>query len=92
MARVFFTSHLERHLDCPPRSVDASTVREAIDVIAGENPRLARYILDDQKNLRQHIAVFVDGRVLEDRARMSDPVEAETDIYIMQALSGGRTP
>jgi sulfur carrier protein ThiS len=39
--------------------------------------------------LRKHIAVFVDGKMVADREGLSDPVNQDSEIYIMQALSGG---
>jgi sulfur-carrier protein len=39
--------------------------------------------------LRRHMTIFVDGRAVRDRARLSDPVAAGSTIYVFQALSGG---
>jgi hypothetical protein len=33
--------------------------------------------------------VFVDGEPVLDRSTLSDPVAADSEIYVMQALSGG---
>jgi hypothetical protein len=33
--------------------------------------------------------VFVDGRQIADRERLSDPVGPHSELYVMQALSGG---
>jgi hypothetical protein len=35
--------------------------------------------------------VFVDGQQIGDRERLSDPVRPASEIYVMQALSGGRS-
>lgn len=37
----------------------------------------------------RHIAVFVDGRQIEDRSRLDMTVAAASDIFVMKALSGG---
>ena len=90
MPRVTFTSHLQGHVACPPTSVaPGQDVRAALDHIFQQYPPLRGYILDDQSRLRQHIAVFVDNQPLHDRVRLSDPVSEQTEIYVMQALSGG---
>jgi molybdopterin synthase sulfur carrier subunit len=39
--------------------------------------------------VRKHMNVFVDGRQVRDRERLGDPVDAASEIYVMQALSGG---
>jgi len=35
------------------------------------------------------MTVFVNGTAIQDRERLSDPVPADGEVYIMQALSGG---
>ena len=89
MPRVVFTSNLQRHVDCPERVVRAATVRAALQAVFDEQPRLRDYLLDDQGELRKHVFVFVDGQRISDRTRMSDPVREASDIYVMQALTGG---
>ena len=53
------------------------------------NPQARGYVLDDQSALRNHMAIFVDGRMIRDRARLADAVKENSTIYIFQALSGG---
>ncbi|MEQ9324491.1 MAG: MoaD/ThiS family protein [Polyangiaceae bacterium] len=89
MAQVVFTPNLERHLQCPPRQVEAETVRDALEKIFEGREQLRGYVLDDQGALRHHVTVFVDGVQVRDRTRLAEPVEASTEIYVMQALSGG---
>jgi sulfur carrier protein ThiS len=52
-------------------------------------PQARGYVLDEQGQLRKHIAVFVDGRRVRDRERLSDPVGEASEIYVLQALTGG---
>lgn len=89
MARVTFTANLERHLACPPVEAAGATVREVLDRVFAENEPARGYVLDDQAALRKHMAIFVDGLLVRDRAELSDPVRDDSEIYIMQALSGG---
>jgi len=89
VAVVTFTPHLERHLSGSPDEVRGNTVREALDQVFAKNPSLRGYVLDDQGALRQHVVVFVDGEMVEDRKRLSDPIEATSELFVMQALSGG---
>lgn len=89
MPHVVFTPALQRHVACPPADVAGGTVREALDRVFGDNPRARTYVLDEQGSLRKHMVVFVDGEAIHDRTGLSDGVGADSQIYVMQALSGG---
>ena len=89
MATVSFTPNLERHVECPTQAVDGDTVRAVLDAVFAANPRLRGYVLDDQGALRRHMMVFVDGQQICDRERLTDPVGPASEVYVMQALSGG---
>lgn len=89
MPRVVFTANIQRHVACPPTIVGGTTVREALEEVFMSNPQARGYVLDDQSALRRHMAVFVSGVLLKDRERLSDPVGPDSEIYVMQALSGG---
>jgi sulfur-carrier protein len=89
MARVFFTSNLRRHVDCPTVDARGATVREVLDRVFAEHDRVRHYVLDDQAALRKHMTILVDGLRLKDRERLSDPVKDTSEIYVLQALSGG---
>lgn len=89
MPRVSFTPQLQRFLDAPPRDVDAQTVGEALAAVFADNPRLRGYILDDHGAVRQHVTIFADQEVIRDRVTLTDPVNRTTEIFVLQALSGG---
>ena len=89
MADVTFTANLQRHVECPRREAPGATVREVLDCVFTDNPRLRGYVVDDRGALRKHMSVFIDGRQIRDREQLSDPVEPRSEIYVMQALSGG---
>ena len=89
MARVTFTQNLQRHVECPPCTVVGRTVREALEAVFAERPRARGYVLDDQGQVRKHVVIFVDGRQLFDRENLGDAVGEASEIYVMQALSGG---
>ena len=89
MPRITFTPHLQRFLDAPPREVGGTTVAEALEHVFAENPRLRHYVLDERGAVRQHVTVFVGDSPAIDRARLSDPVRPDTEIFVLQALSGG---
>lgn len=89
MARVVFTANLQRHVPCPPTTVSASTVHDALAQVFDSNPRLRGYVVDERGALRRHMAVFVDGELIKDRVHLSDSVTPDGEVYVMQALSGG---
>ena len=89
MPRVVFTSNLQRHLDVPERRVTGATVSAALQQVFEAQPRLRGYVLDDQGELRKHVFIFVDGRRISDRVKLTDAVGETSEIYVMQALTGG---
>jgi sulfur-carrier protein len=91
MPRVTFTPHLQRFLDAPPREVDAATVASALAQVFAENPRLRGYVLDEHGRVRQHVTIFVDDTPVVDRVTLSDRVGDQSEIFVLQALSGGTT-
>ncbi|MEO8460560.1 MAG: MoaD/ThiS family protein [Dokdonella sp.] len=68
--------------------IDGATVGEVFERLLAEHPNLRGYVVDDHGSIRQHVAVFVDGVAVRDKA-LAAPVRAQSEIYIMQALSGG---
>lgn len=89
MARVTFTSNLRRHVDCATVEAEGQTVREVLDSVFESNDRLRTYILDDQAALRKHMTILVDGKRVVDLAGLSDSVRPKSEVYVLQALSGG---
>ncbi|MBL8820538.1 MAG: MoaD/ThiS family protein [Planctomyces sp.] len=89
MVRVIFTPNLRRHCSCDAADVTASTVLEAILRAVEHQAGLKGYVLDEHDRLRKHMTVFVNGQPVKDRVLLSDAVEPNTEVYVMQALSGG---
>jgi hypothetical protein len=69
--------------------VSGSTLRAALDDYFQDNRRARGYVLDEQGRVRQHMVVFIDGEMVRDRDGLSDAVEPESVIDVIQALSGG---
>ena len=89
MAKVFFTANLRRHVDCPSMEADGDTVRAVLAQVFAVQDRLGAYVLDDQGALRKHMTILVDGLRIADRESLSDAVKPESEVWVMQALSGG---
>ena len=89
MPTIHLTSHLRRIAPAGPVEVDAATLGAALDAYFAAAPRVRSYILDDQGRLRRHVAVFIDGELLVDKSNLGRSVSPASEIYVMQALSGG---
>jgi len=89
MAKASFTSALQRFLSAPSAQVQAATVGSALAEVFASRPASRGYVLDDQGALRRHVAVYINGRAVRDRVRLTDAVAPHDEIYVFQALSGG---
>ncbi len=89
MVTVKFTQNLQRHVACEDREVAGATVREALEAYFEGHDKARGYVVDDQGALRHHMMIFVDGRPIADRKGLSDAIGADSEIYVLQALSGG---
>jgi hypothetical protein len=89
VALLTFTRNLERHVPCPAETVAGATVRELLEGYFVAHPDVRAYVVDERGALRKHINVFVDGEQLRDRTLLSDAITSESQVYVMQALSGG---
>ena len=89
MPKVVFTRQLERFMAAPTAMVAGATLGEALDAAFAANPALRGYVRDHQGAVRRHVAVFVEGRPVVDREKLTDPVGADEEIHVFQALSGG---
>ena len=89
MPHVHFTRNLASQTEAPSCEVPGNTVSEALHEVFSRHPKLRGYIVDDQGSLRTHVVVFVDGNAMTDRTRLTDAVRPESEIFVMQALSGG---
>ena len=89
MPTIHVTSHLRRVAAGGPVPVEAATLGDALDAYFTVAPKVRSYILDDQGRLRRHVAVFIDGELLRDKSDLGQQVAPASEIYVMQALSGG---
>ena len=93
MIEIVFARAFRRHVDCPDGRVvplgEPPTARSALDGYFELYPAVRSYVLDDAGAVRKHVAVFVDGDLVTDRAGLTDPVSPTSTIHVFQALSGG---
>ena len=90
MAQVKFTYALKRfYPDLATIEMEGSKVQDILDQLEVKFPGINSYLVDDQGALRQHVNIFVDGSLIKDKTHMSDEIDDKSEVYIMQALSGG---
>jgi len=90
MPTIKFTYALKRYFpQLKDMAANGNTLPEILFEIESTYPGLSSYVLDEQGSLRKHVNIFIDGRMIKDRTALSDPFASNSEIYIMQALSGG---
>jgi len=89
MAQLIFTQQLARFLPVPTVATAAADLRSALDVAFEGQPRLRGYVLDEQGHLRENVVIFIDGKRCRDRQLLDDALAPDSQVYILQALSGG---
>ncbi len=92
MAHVTLTRHLfEFFPDLKGKDivVEAKNVAEVIAEMEKLAPGFSFYVCDERGRLRTHVNVFIEDQMIADRARLTDPLEPGSRVFILQALSGG---
>lgn len=90
MATIKFTNALQRFFpDLSDLEVKVESLPQILQVLEEKHPGLRNYIVDERGVLRQHVNIFIDGDLIHDRENLSDKLGPKSEIYIMQALSGG---
>lgn len=90
MVTVRYTKALKRFFpDLKESSTKASTLTDILYEINVRYPGIKNYILDEQGMLRKHVNIFIDGEMIQDRLELSDPIGENSEVYFIQALSGG---
>lgn len=89
MATIRFTSHLVRHRPAPAIEADGATVAEVLTHGLAGDALLKSYVLDEQGRVRKHVNIYLDGALIADPVRLSDAVQPQSQLYVLQALSGG---
>lgn len=89
MVTVEFAPSLRRHVDCPPQQVMSGSLRQVLDAALQAMPALCAYVLDDQRAVRKHVAVFVNADMVHDRVKLDRVIADGDKVLVVQALTGG---
>ncbi len=90
MPTVRFTYALKRFFpELKETPVKSDTLPNLLQSIDQQYPGIQNYIVDERGVLRKHVNIFIDGELIKDREQLSDAFSQNSEVYIMQALSGG---
>ena len=90
MPVIKFTTALKRfYPNLSPVTTTANTVNNMLEIIEEKYPGIKDYLIDDQGTLRKHVNIFINGEIIKDRKKLTDPITEKDEVYIIQALSGG---
>ncbi len=90
MPHVKFTKNLQRFFpSLSDTDIEGATVAEVVTALDQRWPGLAAYIVDEHGRLRKHVNIFIGDSLIYDREALQDRVEANSKVFIFQALSGG---
>ena len=89
MPTVEFAPALTRHVPCAAQQVAADTLRAALEAAFLAAPSLKGYVLDEQGQVRKHVAVFVNAQMIASRTQLDIPLRPQDKVMVIQALSGG---
>ncbi len=86
---VEFAASLRRHVDCAPQQVVPGALSAVLEAALQAAPQLGGYVFDDQRHIRQHVAVFINREMLRDRRRLDQALAPGDRVLVIQALTGG---
>ena len=90
MARIILTRALAQHTDdILEHSVTHGDVRLALEQLIERYPLLGQILLNDHAQLREHINVFVNDDLIDERALLAAPVGDGDTVFVLQSVSGG---
>ena len=94
MAVVKFTKALKRFFPTlGEHSTERRSLPEVLHEINLKYPGIQTYIVDEQGSLRKHVNIFINGDMIDDRAKLADRFEPDMvvppiEILIFESLYG----
>lgn len=88
MVKVQLTANLQKYYPKAKFEVDAKTVLDVLARMDEVASGFSSYILEDDRSVRTHVNIFVDGQLLP-KKETSRTLRPGQTVHIMQALSGG---
>lgn len=86
--KVRLTANLQKYYPFAEFEMKASSILELLDRMDGVRPHFSSYILEDDRSVRKHVNIFVDGHLIP-KKETNRGLKPGSTVHIMQALSGG---
>lgn len=85
MALVLLRAPLSELAGSREHDLSASTVREALEALEVRCPPISGWVLDERGAIRQHVNVYVNGRL----AAAETAIGATDRVHVLPAITGG---
>ena len=85
MAQVMLRAPLSELCGGRMHDVEGSTVQEVLVELERTHSAIAGWVLDEQRRIREHVNVFVNGTQGEERT----PVAPGDRVHVLPAITGG---
>jgi molybdopterin synthase sulfur carrier subunit len=89
VVKVVLTANLQKYYPERQFQAKASSVQEILSKMDSVRPLFTSYILEDDKTVRRHVNLFLNGQLLPKNDDWNKNVKDGDTVHIMQALSGG---
>ena len=85
MAQVMLRAPLSELCGGRTHVIDGANVRDVLVALEQAHPPIAGWVLDEQRRIREHVNVFVNGNQGEEQT----PVAAADCVHVLPAITGG---
>lgn len=85
MAQVMLRAPLSELCGGRKHDVEGATVRDVLVALERAHPPIAGWVLDEQRRIREHVNVFVNGNQGEEQT----PVTPSDRVHVLPAITGG---
>jgi sulfur-carrier protein len=85
MAQVMLRAPLSELCGGRRHEVEGTTVQEVLVALERTYPPIAGWVLDEQRRIREHVNVFVNGTAGKERT----PVAPDDRVHVLPAITGG---
>lgn len=87
---IEFTSQLVKQVGCPTVvSASGNSVQEAFDTLDDQYPNLKAHVFSDDGTVHPHLALFLNGEMLDGKEALQTKLDDRCELFVMQAVSGG---
>lgn len=88
MVKVQLTANLQKYYPQPQFEMESHSLLELLQKMDEVRPHFSSYVLEDNKHVRKHVNIFINGELLPKNKTDRSLKNGDT-VHIMQALSGG---